>query len=168
MFQWLERRRRLRELLETLDIVPELDQVLDSHYVRAANLTEQIFARDCKPLGAKKVAALVSNLIRASRRIGHRKLVWVIGATKSPTDHLSGPTVAEESELENFALWFADSEATGCLRVNSKRYFEDQSLGTAGNVVVVRTSPTEYRASYCLYSHLTDLAGKAWKRMEYW
>jgi hypothetical protein len=155
-------RRKIRKLIEALEVNPNLDTELDHYTSDDSGMHWTISARECTPLTCERLVSLVWDLIESSKSVRqYRQIVWAIGGHR-------GLTFAEERRIGPFGFWFGGpGERKGLFSVSARLHYESGPLGGV-EVNVIRVSPQEFRASISHYARLKDLNDRPWTESSYW
>jgi hypothetical protein len=158
-------RRKMRKLVERLEVNPNLDTLLDDYTSDDSGFTWTIHARECTPLTCAKVVDLLWDLIGSSRSArSYKQIIWAIDY-QGPGH---GPTVAEEERIGQWGFWFSKPGGDQTMfKVSARLHYRSGTLGTV-NVTVIRSSNDEFRAVVSHYSQMRDLNSKPWTERSFW
>jgi len=154
-------RHKIRQLINTLEVNPNVDAKLGYYWCSDSDTHYTIHARECTPLTCKKLINLLWDLIKSSRSArGYKQIIWTIGF-KQDVGPGHGPTVGEEERIGRFGFWFGGPGGDQTMFTASARlhYYSGQ-LGSV-EVHVIRVSQQEFRAAVTYYS-VYALASKPW------
>ena len=159
---------KIRNLVEALQINPNLDTLLGQHTSGDSGFTYTISARECTPLTSETLVGLLSQIIESSRSVvggSYEQIIWDIGFGK---DFGGGPSVADERRIGRFGFWFREPGGDQSLfRASARFHYRSGPMGGL-SVSAIRCSTEDYRAAVSHYSQMKDLNDKPWTKKDFW